>query len=53
MSHVPEGLLDLADTFNTFYSSGHKIISDDAALSAARVTVCRALLGVLEVIIDW
>jgi arginyl-tRNA synthetase len=41
-------LLDLADVFNAFYSSGEKIVSDDAALSGARVTLCRALLRVLS-----
>ncbi|MBN1947829.1 MAG: arginine--tRNA ligase [Bradymonadales bacterium] len=40
-------LLDLADGFNTFYSSGQRIVSEDAPLSAARVTLCRALLAVL------
>ena len=40
-------LLDIADLFNTFYSGGHKIVSDDRELSAARITLCRGLLGVL------
>ena len=40
-------LLDLGDDFSTFYSSGQKIVSDDASLSAARITLCRALLAVL------
>jgi arginyl-tRNA synthetase len=41
-------LLDLGDTFNSFYSNkNNKIISDDAGLSAARVAICRAVLAVL------
>lgn len=31
--------LDAAENFNTFYSGGHKFISDDAKLSAARITL--------------
>jgi arginyl-tRNA synthetase len=48
--------LDAAELFNGFYSSGNKVISDDAELSAARVmlaigvrnaiAMCLNLLGV-------
>lgn len=31
--------LDAAENFNTFYSGGHKVISEDAKLSAARITL--------------
>ena len=44
---VSRFLLDLADLFNAFYSSGEKIVGDDAELSAARITLCCALLQVL------
>jgi arginyl-tRNA synthetase len=40
-------LLDLADIFNSFYSGGHKVLTEDRALTDARITVCQALLSVL------
>lgn len=40
-------VLDLADLFNTFYSSGKKICGEEQSLSAVRITVCRALLQVM------
>ncbi len=36
-------LLDLAGAFNSFYSGGHRVVSDDQALSAARVTLVAAV----------
>ena len=45
---VSRYLLDLADAFNTFYSNRqNKIVSDNEALSAARITLCKALLETL------
>ena len=34
--------LDLAELFNAFYSGGNRVVSDDAALSAARIALSRA-----------
>lgn len=41
-------LLDLAAAFNAFYSGGHRILSDDAALSAARITLVAAVQNTLD-----
>lgn len=34
--------LDLAELFNSYYSGGNRIVSDDPALSAARIVLARA-----------
>jgi arginyl-tRNA synthetase len=41
-------LLDLAAAFNAFYSGGHRILSDDAVLSAARITLVAAVHNTLD-----
>jgi len=40
--------LDLAELFNSFYSGGNKIVTDDPALSAARATLVAATRNVLD-----
>ncbi len=40
---VSRYVLDLAELFNSFYSGGNKIVSEDAELSAARITLAVAV----------
>ncbi|MCB9506765.1 MAG: arginine--tRNA ligase [Myxococcales bacterium] len=40
--------LELAELFNTFYSGGHKIVSEDVALTGARVALVASVRNVLD-----
>jgi len=46
-SQISRYLLELAGALNSFYSGGHKIVSDDAELSAARITLVAAVRSIL------
>lgn len=46
-SEVARYLLDLAEAFNTWYSSGERIVTEDAATGAPRIQLAAALQSVL------
>ncbi len=48
-SEISRYLLDLAAAFNSFYSGGHRIVSDDPALSAARTALVAAVRNTLGI----
>ncbi len=41
-AQVSRYAIEIAELFNSFYSGGHKVVSEDRALSAARITLANA-----------